>query len=90
MNKFWIIGSAVIILLMGLVLCMGFRKVNPTDEELIEYYCKIEKFELVEFRGLSEMHGEAALSYIAIDSEGYRVSGQVNRDWVLSMYKTFH
>lgn len=90
MNKFWIVGLAVIILLLGLLVWHGFREVNPTDEELIEYYCKLEKCELVEFRGLSELNGKAALSYIAIDSEGYRISGEISRDWVLSMYKTFH
>ena len=90
MNKFWSIGLAVIILLMGLLVCWGFREVNPTDEELIEYYCELENYELVEFRGLSELNGETALSYVVIDSEGYRISGEITRDWVLSMYKTFH
>lgn len=90
MNKFWIIGLAVVILLMGLLVCWGFREVNPTDEELIEFYCRIEKCELVEFRGLSELNGKAALSYIVIDSDGYKLSGEVDRDWVLSKYKAFH
>ena len=90
MNKFWIIGLAVVILLMTVLVCWGFREVKPTDEELIEFYCKTEDYELVEFRGLDELSSQVSLSYIAINSDGHTISGEVNRDWVLNSYKTFH
>lgn len=90
MNKFWSIGVAVIILLMTLLVCWGFREVNPTDEELIEFYCERNEYELVEFRGLDELNGETSLSYVVINSNGCRRSGEIQRDWLLRTYKTFH
>lgn len=90
MNKFWSIGIAVVILLMALLVCVGFREVNPTDEELIEFYCDRNECELVEFRGLDELNGETSLSYVVINSNGCRRCGEVRRDWLLDMYKSFH
>ena len=90
MNKFWSIGVTVVILLMTFLACWGFREVNPTDEELIEFYCDCNEWELVEFRGLDELNGETSLSYVVVNSNGCRRSGEVNRNWVLSKYKSFH
>ena len=90
MNKFWSIGIAVIILLMTLLVCVGFREVNPTDEELIEFYCDCNEWELVEFRGLDELNGETSLSYVVIGSNGCRYSGEIQRDWLLRLFFIYH
>lgn len=90
MNKFWGIGIAVVILLMAFLACWGFREVNPTDEELIEFYCDRNGCELVEFRGLDELNGETSLSYVVINSNGCRRCGEVQRDWLLRTYKSYH